>query len=181
MKRTARVALGGVLGALSLVCLLLTVFPFATYALPAVASVFLIPVVIECGRKWGLAVYVAVSLAALFITPDLEAKALFIAFFGYYPVLKSKAEAVFSRIIEWIVKLAVFNAAVVASYFVLFRLGLSAEEFAIAGTDLPLKAVLLLFLLAGNLIFVLYDITLSRLLPLYFSRLQPRIRRLFKG
>ena len=80
MKRTARIALSGLMGALALVCLLLTVFPFATYALPALASVFLMPIVIECGKKWAVAAYVAVALLALLIAPDLEAKFLFVFF-----------------------------------------------------------------------------------------------------
>ena len=180
MKRTARVAWSGLMGALSLVCLLLTVFPFATYALPALASVFLIPVVIECGRRWALAVYAAVALLALLLAPDVEARLLFVFFFGYYPILKSVAESMRRRVLEWLCKLAVFNAAVVAAYAVLSAIGFSLEEFVVSGVSLPLTGFLVVFLVVGNGIFVLYDIGLSRLLPLYFSRFQPLFRRFFR-
>lgn len=180
VKNTSKLALGGMMGALSLVCLLLTLFPFATYALPCLAGVFLFPVIIECGKRTGAAVYAATALLALLITPDLEAKALYVAFFGYYPLLKSVAEARRSRIREWLIKLGSFNAAAVLAYTVLAAVGLNMEEFVIPGLNLSLQVVLLLFLLAGNVIFVLYDIGLTRALPLYFSRFQPLLRRLLK-
>ncbi len=167
------------MGALAVVCLLLTVFPFATYALPAMASVFLMPVVIECGRRWAFTVYIAVALLALLIVPDMEARMLFVAFFGYYPILKSWAER-HRRFVEWLCKLVVFNAAVVAAYAVLSAVGFSMEVFALPGVSVPLGVILAGFLLAGNVVFVLYDIGLSRLLPLYFSRFQPMLRRLFR-
>ena len=176
MKSSSRVALCGMMGALAVTCLLLTVFPFATYALPALASMFLFPVVIECGRRYGLLVYTATAILAVLLAPDLEAKVLYAAFFGYYPILKSVAEPC-GKAVEWMLKLGTFNIAVLGAYFVLMRLGLSLQDFAI-GT-LPLGAVLVGFLLAGNVVFVLYDIALTRALSLYFVRFQPLIRRLF--
>ena len=168
------------MGALSVACLLLTVFPFATYALPALASVFLMPVVIECGPRWATALYTAEALLALLLTPDIEAKLLFVVFFGYYPIIKSLSERTLVRSLEWVAKLLVFNGAVIAAYALLFALGLSPDIFRIEGISLPLWGFLLIFLLAGNVVFVLYDVALTRLLPLYFSRFQPLFRRLFR-
>ena len=179
MKRTARIALSGLMGALALVSLLLTVFPFATYALPALASVFLMPIVMECGKKWAAAAYVAVALLALLIAPDLEAKFLFVFFFGYYPIVKSWAESR-PRAIEWVCKLGVFNVAVVAAYLLISRIGFSMEAFEIPGVAAPMSVILAAFLVAGNVVFLLYDVALTRLLPLYFSRFQPLLRRLFR-
>lgn len=180
MKPTSRIALGGMMGALALTCLMLTVFPFATYALPALASLWLFPVVIECGKRYGAAVYAATAILALLITPDMEAKVLYVAFFGYYPLIKSVAESQ-SRPVERLLKLGVFNAAVVASYALLFTVGgLSMQEFADPILPFPLGVVLVGFLLVGNGVFLLYDTALTRLLPLYFLRFRPTLRRLFK-
>lgn len=179
MKRTAKIALSGVLGALSLGCLLLTVFPFATYALPALASVFFIPVVIECGRRWAVWLYIAVALLALLMVPDMEARLLFVTFFGYYPIVKSWAEQR-SHVLEWVCKVVLFNVAVVAGYWLLAGIGFSFEAFVIPGISLSLSAVLALFLVAGNVVFLLYDVALTRMLPLYFVRFQPLLRRFFK-
>ncbi len=180
MKRTSLVALGGVFGTLSLLVLLLTLFPFATYALPPLAGVVLIPLVIECGKKWAFFTYLAVSLLSLILVPDLEAKLLFVAFFGYYPILKAALESFRSRSLEWSGKLLLFNAAMVVCYMLLSRLGFSLEDFRIEGVAIPLSAFLALFLLVGNVIFVLYDIGVTRLIPLYVTRFQPIVKRWFR-
>ncbi len=180
MKQTSRIALGGVMGALALLCLMLTVFPYATYALPALAGVFLIPVVVECGKRFAVTLYVATAVLSLLITPDLEAKWLYICFFGYYPILKAGAETQSSRAVEWGIKVATFNVAVIIAYIVLCQFGFSLNEFAVNGLSIPLPMILCLFLLAGNIVFVLYDIALTRLLPLYFLRFRPALRRLLK-
>ncbi len=179
MKTTSRIALSSMLCAMSLLCLLLTVFPFATYALPAIAGVFLIPLVVECGKKTALCAYLAVAVLALLFVPDMEAKALFVAFFGYYPILKAIVESIKNRFMEWLVKIAVFNLSIIITYLLLSSIGFSFDEFAIEGVPLPLSTILCLFLIVGNGIFVLYDIGLTRFLPFYFSRLQPLCRRLF--
>lgn len=179
MKRTTRLVWSAILGAMALVCLLLTVFPFATIALPALASVFILPIVIEHGRRWAWAVYAAVAVLALLITPDIEAKLLFIVFFGYYPIVKSWLETRRSRTAEWVCKFAVFNVAVVIGYVILSLVGFSLNEFAIEGVALPLGVILTLFLLAGNVVFLLYDRTLSLMVPLYMRRLRPLFLRMF--
>lgn len=179
LKRTSRIALGGILSAVSVLVLLLTIFPFATYALPPLAGAFLIPLVIECGKKWALYAYAAVSLVSLMIVPDMEAKMLFIAFFGYYPIVKAALETFKHRVWEWALKLLIFNGTTFVGYATLSRLGLSLDAFRIEGFTMPLYGFLFAFLLAGNIIFILYDIGITRFLPLYFSRFQPLIRKLF--
>lgn len=174
-KQTFSVALGGIVAALSLVCLFLTgVFPFATYALPALAGVCLILIVIEIGERWAWLTYAVIALLALILTPDWEAKLLFVAFFGYYPILKARLERLRPRALEWGVKLVVFNTAVIAAYAVLLfvlRLDEVAAEF--AGWIGPA------LLLGGNVVFVLYDISLTRLISTYMWRLRPKLPRNF--
>lgn len=178
MKQTSRIALGGMMGALTLLCLMLTLFPYATYALPALAGLFLIPVVVECGKRFAVTLFAATAILSLLITPDLEAKWLYVCFFGYYPILKAVAETRRSRAAEWGIKIGTFNIAVVAVYAIISRLGFSLNEFAVTGIALPVT--LGAFLLAGNVVFVLYDVALTRALPLYFLRFQPLLRRLLK-
>ena len=175
MKQSGKVALGGVLGALSLVCLFLTIFPYATYALPALAGAVLIPVVLEIGVKTGWMVYAAVAVLALIITPSVEAKMMFVAFFGYYPVLKASLERLRARWLEWTLKLVVFNAAMVVSYvLLLFVFGLEADTFELFGINLPL-----VFLAMGNVVFVIYDVALTNIITLYMRSWHPRLSRLF--
>ena len=87
------------MGALSLMIMFLTAFPYMTYALPAIAGAVLIPVVIELGSKWAWMVYACVSFLSLLIAPSLEAKVMFIAFFGYYPIVKALLERQKNRVL----------------------------------------------------------------------------------
>ena len=168
--------MGGLLAALSLVCMLLTIFPFADYALPALAGVLLIPIVLESGVKWGFMVYAVVGILNAILTPSLEAKVLFIAFFGYYPVLKALIERLRKIWLEWIIKLAVFNLTMIGAYWIMLTfLGLPADSFEIFGLDLPF-----VILAIGNVAFVLYDIALTGVITTYLRVLQPKLARLFR-
>ena len=178
MTRTsARVALMGLSGGLSVVILLLTAFPTANIALAALAALTALPTVIELGKKSALLQYVATALLALLVVPDLEGKALYIAFFGYYTVLKAAIEGRRWPVwAEWALKLAVFNAAVLAAYGVMLAfIGLPADSFTIGGVSLPW-----VFLLAGNVVFVLYDRAVTGLVLHYLRRWQRPLRRMLK-
>ena len=177
-KRYAtRVAFCGITAALSLVILLMTLVPITEISLAALAGIVLIPAVIEFGRKTGLAIYAVVSLLALLLIPTLEGKTLYIAFFGYYPMLKSALETRrLPRLAEWGIKLVLFNAAVITAYFLMLTVfGLPADTFRIRGISLPWA-----FLIIGNGIFFLYDWCLTGLVSKYMRAWQPRVRRLFK-
>lgn len=176
-RSSGKIAFCGIAAALSLVILLMTVIPITEISLAALAGIVGIPVVIEFGRKYGLAVFAAVSVLAFLLIPTLEGKALYIAFFGYYPVLKSALETRrLPRIAEWGIKLAIFNVAVVVAYLLMLRVfGLPADSFTIGGVSLPW-----VFLLLGNGVFLLYDWCLTGLISKYMTMWQPRVRRLFK-
>lgn len=175
MRQSAKVALSGILCALSLVCMLLTILPISEMGLPALAGAVLIPIILEIGVKWGWMSYACVALLSLLITPSMEAKVLFVAFFGYYPVLKALIERLRKIWLEWIVKLAVFNITMVGAYWIMLTfLGLPSDSFEIFGFDLPL--VILAF---GNVAFVLYDVALTGVITTYLRVLQPKLARLF--
>ena len=129
MKKSSKISLCGMMCALSVVFMFLTgVFPYATYALPALAGLTLIVLVVETSKKWAFIAYLAISLISLLVAPDRMAALLFILFFGYYPIVKSVLETKCKRVPEWIWKLVLFNAAVVVTYC-LMELFVSMEDF----------------------------------------------------
>ena len=83
MRATQRISLCGVTSALATVVLLLTAFPYATYALAAFAGMLMIPSALECGTRYGVLSYTVTALLALLLTPDAEAKFLFVLFFSF--------------------------------------------------------------------------------------------------
>jgi len=174
MKQSGKVALGGILGAIALICLMGTVFPYAVYALPALAGLALTPIVMEAGVKWGWLVFGAVAILNLFLTPSLEARFMFVAFLGYYPVLRASVEKR-SAWIRWIIKLAVFNAAMVAVFWLMLKVGgIESDALELFGVNLPL-----VFLLIGNAVFVIYDLALANINFMYMKFLHPQIARIF--
>ncbi len=76
MKHSGKIALGGLLAALSLVCMLLTIFPFADYALPARRGASH-PHRTRERREMGFMVYAVVGILNAILTPSLEAKSAF--------------------------------------------------------------------------------------------------------
>ncbi|WP_322176141.1 hypothetical protein [Acutalibacter caecimuris] len=180
MKNTFKLALCGVVAALSVVLMLFEgLFSLASVAIPAVAGCLLIPLVAEAGAGYALGAYGATSLLCLLLAPDREAALIYLLFFGYYPVLFAVLSKIRPKALRWAAKLAVFNAAAIAdALLAVFILGVPVEEF----TGLPLVGrwgpVVLLAL--ANVVFVLYDYTLAGLITQYFRRLHGRLARYFR-
>lgn len=166
VRKSTQVAMGGVTSALCLLLMFMTgLIPFATFALPATAGILLVAIVVENGYQTALLVYGAVSFLSLVIVPDREAALMFIAFFGHYPILKSRLERIPSRLAEGVVKFSVFNLCVVGGYWVAIKIlgmGFLLESMGEFG-----KYSLIVLLAMGNLFFVLYDRALTNIITFY--------------
>lgn len=165
-KTSFKVSLGGIITALSLILLVGTgIIPIATYALPGLAGALIICIVIELGYKWAFSVFAATALLSLLLTPDREAALLYLFFFGHYPIIKSLIEHIKNRVVEWVLKLSVFNLCVFGCYaiiFYVFQMQYVIDSFKEFG-----QYALPIFLVAGNLTFVLYDFALSSIILFY--------------
>ena len=160
--------------ALCLIILFMTgMFPFATYALPAMAGIVLIVVVQENGLKAALLVYVAVALLSVFVVPDREAALMFIAFFGYYPVIKPSLDRMRVKPLAYLIKLIIFNVAVIAAYFmIIYVFGIPdiLEEFGDFG-----RYSALVLLGMGNVVFIVYEFALTNIISIYLNWFRPRL------
>lgn len=155
--------------------MLLSYFPYFTYAVPAITGLLTMMLVIELNVKWAFTAYVAASVL-VFIFAEPESKLMYICLFGYYPIVKALIERINKPVIEWILKLAVFNAAAIMIYAVFAGIfGVSIDDFDILG-----KYGAYIFLEFGTGVFVLYDITVSRLSGTYIYRIHPRVKKLLK-
>lgn len=159
------------MAALSITLMLLTgLIPAASMALPAVAGVLLIAVVLESGPRWALLIYAAVCLLGLLLCPQKDAVIYYAFFFGHYPILKRSIESLPSRPLQWLLKLVTVNvcgaaAAVLCVFF--------------TGLQIPFSKGLL-YLAAGwlflNGVFVVYDICVTQLIGVYVTRLRKIFR-----
>lgn len=162
-----KVAVGGVFSAIALVLMMLTgVFPFGTYAFPVIAGVMLIVIYLEFGIRWSMLVYGVISIMSVLFVSDKEAALFFLLLFGYYPVVKSFIERIKSKIVQYIIKLAIFNAAAVSVYFLtLFVFGMPADSFELFGVNIPL-----IFLIVGNFVFLIYDLAINVVVAQYLQK-----------
>ncbi len=171
--------MGGMAAALSLLFMMLTgVFPLMDYTLPALSGLMLVIIVVEINTKWAVLVYIAVSLLSLFIAPLKESAVLYIAFFGYYAIVKSYLERLRNRIVEWILKFLLFNAAiVVALVAIVYLLGMN-EMLAGLG-EWGVWGAVGIWLLA-NAVFLIYDLALTRVIGAYINWFRPRYLKKLK-
>lgn len=182
-KRTKKLTLGAMLAAIGTVLLFVgSYFQVLDLSMAAIASFVCVIAVIELGTAWSWGVYAVAGLIALRLNPQSFAPWVFIAFLGYYPIIKEKIERLRAPL-AWLIKILCFNAAVIAccalayytfasglaSNFIEFfnvMLGFNSAAYAVAGA-------LLVFM---NVVFVIYDLALTRLISLYMFRLRSKLR-----
>ena len=113
------IALGGIIAALCIACMFLTgVFPMFYLILPMLASAFIYIMTLETGGYWGFLTYLSVGLLSVFVTPNKDASLAFLFFFGYFPLLRNGMERFRWKFLGFLLRLAVFNAAVLTFFWV---------------------------------------------------------------
>lgn len=172
-SKAAKVALCGVVSALSVVLMLMTgIVPIATIALPALAGCLTIAIVAETNVRYGFAVYCVVSVLAILLTPDREAILFYILFFGYYPTLYGLLMRIKRKPLRVLAKFGVFNLAMALAVWVL---QIPLSEMEVFG-----KWSILILAVMLNVVFVLYDYSMNGLIVLYIRRLHPLVQKYIK-
>lgn len=161
------------MAALGSALMLVSYFPYLTYAVPCIAGLVSAVTAIEIDERRAYAVYVVSAIITLLFA-EPEAKLLYIMFFGYYPVLKIAIERIKIRPLEIAVKFAVFNAAIIIAYSLFAGLfGVDMSDMGDFG-----KYTAYILLLAGNAVFFIYDIMIERLAMVYMKKLHRTVEKL---
>ena len=165
-----RTAVAGVLAAGSLAVLWLAcMVPSGRIGLTGAAGLFPVAPVLAAGRAAGYLCWAASALLGLFLLPDKGVALLYLIFLGLYPVVKNNIEGLRRLPLEWLCKLAVFNAVLTLFWFGLHSLFLPF---------LPetLQAPWMVYA-AGNAAFVIYDVGFSKLISFYVARVDRVLRK----
>ena len=172
--QSSKVAFCGLMTALSVTLMLAGgVIPVATYAVPMVAGVMLLPILLEYGKKAAWTAFAAVSLIVLLLGIDKEA-AFFYIFLGYYPILKWDVERIKGKYLKLAFKLLIFNLSIAVMYALLglvLNMDAIVQEFSQMGSVL-----MVMFVLTLNLCLLLYDRLMLPLVYLYAARISPKLR-----
>ena len=162
-KKTRTITLSALLSALTVVSLYIaSVWPTGQFGLVAFASLFVAAAVIEMRVASGFSVFLVSSALGMLILPNKAAPLLFILFFGYYPIIKSLIESIGNLIIQWILKLVVFNASLTIIWFFIRWLVPDFGEFT--------PGVMIIYL-GGSLVFALFDYGFTKVIWLYINRI----------
>lgn len=164
---TKRIALCGMMAALSTVILIMgAVLGLGIYLAPMVAGVILLPVGRSCGWKYHTMLWLAVSLLAFLLVPEIEENLMYLCLFGCYPILYPKLCGLPGGL-RVVVKLLLFNGAfLLVELLVMWVL---VPETVEAG-------YLAVLLLLGNVMFLCYD----RALPIAAFWMDRYLGRLFQ-
>lgn len=164
-RNASRVALGGVLAALSLLLLYLAaMLPSGRIGMVAVAGLVLAAGVVSGGLATGFLCYSATGILAFLLIPDKGCALLYAVFFGLYPMVKSLIERLRKLPAEFLLKLVFFNIVLAILLF-----GFSAFLFPMIPEFL--HKTLPIFLV-GNVVFLIYDYGFSKLITYYASRIR---------
>lgn len=165
--RTRKVATCAMLTAIGVVVLYLgSLIEVLDISMAVIASLFAVVAVIEYGggAPWG--VYAATAVLSAVLLPSKLPAAMYIAFFGFYPIVKEKLEKLRSKTLSWVIKVVLMNVCLAALLLAVKWLMLDPE-----GTFV----FEVIFIGLANVTFVVYDIALTRLITFYLVRLRPKL------
>ncbi len=166
MNSTKKIALTAILSALAVVFLLLGSFlETVTLSAAAIASLLTVVAVCELGYSYAFSVWAIASILGLLLLPIKDPVLYFACFFGYYPIVKSLAEKIKSKL-SYLIKLGVFTAAYILTAFVgikLFAPEADVIKYLLIGFPLLL------------IIFLVFDFALTRLIIYYQKSLRKRL------
>ncbi|MDE7364342.1 MAG: hypothetical protein K2N27_05580, partial [Ruminococcus sp.] len=154
-----KVALGGIVSALCLMCMFLAgIMPMFYLILPMIAGILLMIIAEEVNKSWAWLTYISVSILSIFITADKESALVFIMLFGHFPILRLYIEKIRLKILRWLMKLVIFNVCAVSFFYTtvfIFGIDQMLEDM----NDLGRYGAVIMLVLC-NIIFVLYDLNM---------------------
>ena len=181
-EKTKKLTLSAVLAAMGVVLLMIgALVEVLNLSMAAMASFFCIFAVIELRKVYPWLIYATTATLSIILMPFSLGGWCYLLFFGFYPIIKEKIEKL-GRTASWIVKIGAFNL-LVTIFICIFRLlflndyNIVIEELSLmlGGTNsFALMAVCVYAVM--NIIFVLYDIALTRLIILYLVRIRGKFK-----
>ena len=168
---TKRLTVCAMLSALGVVLLYLgSLIEVLDISMAVIASLTCVIAVIEYGKSAPWAIYGVTALLSLILLPNKTPAAFYALFFGFYPILKEKFEK-HNRAVSWVLKEAVFNVCLVIMAIATYFLTTAGEN-----TLFSSPIFLAIMALGAELVFVMYDIALTRLISFYIISLRHRLK-----
>ncbi len=152
--------------------LLGNLIPLATYVVPAISGLFIIPILYEYKTKTAFTFYLSVSILAILFVPDKEIVLMYVLSFGIFSVFKAKIEVKYNKMLKFIIKLLFANTSLVIIYLLLilvFPIPMLVEEFNNSGVLLIIS-----FIIIFDITFLLYDRMITVYTYIYIKKYRKR-------
>ncbi len=174
MKNTIKLTACGVISALAVVLMLGTNIPIMLYTVPALTGIlFMIPA-IEFDPKWAFLCFVVTRFLSFILPTEREAFVMFVGLLGFYPIVKMLIERIPSRALGFVLKFIVFNVSLAGCILAITKIvGLPFFENEYFG----FLATVAIVAVVGNVVFLIYDVCLTRLIGIYFFKFRKTVRK----
>ena len=170
-NNTKRLTVCAMLAALGVIFLYVgSLIEVVDISMAVLASMLSVIAVIEYGKGAPWFVFFTTAVLGCILAPPWSGfggTLYYVAFFGFYPILKEYFEKM-KKVTAWICKEIVFNvclAAVIAVLRFVF--------FAQVSVSIPMYVTLVVLC---EVVFILYDVALTRLITFYIYRLRDRFK-----
>lgn len=174
VRRSKKIALSGILTAVAVIFMYIgALFQVLDLSSAALGSIVILIALIEVGKGYALGIFASSSVLALLLLPSKAPALIFVAFSGYYPILKVYLNMIKPKALSYLARFAVFNGALFLILFAgsrLFGVDVLAEY---SGSRMLTAA----FLTMCEVTFGLYDFALERMVFFYTVKLKNRFRR----
>ena len=174
MKLTKKITISAMAVAISAAMLSLgALVEVLDMAVASLMSLLVVFVFIEIGSPFVWFVWLGTSLITCLIPNGLLVGLEYFAVFGIYPILKSYFERA-PRALRWSIKIAYINL------FILAALILSEFVSFISFFDIERWYFKLALAVGLNLVFVIYDVYLTRMIKFYYAVVRKKIMKFLK-
>lgn len=164
--RNTRIAYTAMFSALGVVLLLIgSLFSMLDLTVAALASLLVALLVVEFGKGMALTAYALTAILALWLCPQKNVAVFYTFFFGAYPVWKSLCEQT-KRVLGAVGK-ELF-------YLVTFVCVLLVTDWLVPWVEQSAWWYPAVLLVAGNVVFWIFDLALGRLIAQYLWRWRSR-------
>jgi len=165
--KTRFITLGGILTALSIILVYLSVIiPTSKLYLLALASMVIPVVIIMTNIRYGLLVYISTAILSLLLIGLVWNVVIYILFFGAYAFIKYLIERLNNLPLEYVMKYIFYNGSLILIYL-FYKVFL----FPLPQIKLPIYFIVILL----EVIFLFYDYFLTIFITYINKRLKIKI------
>ncbi len=164
-----KIALSGLLSAISVIIIFMgSLFQTLDLSAAAIAGLAVLYAMIELGTKYAVLIYGVTSLLGLILLPYKSPVMFFVLFGGIYPIVKPYLHRIKSKVLTYVLKLIFANILFFVIYLTAKHILGLPDDFVASSSNIPLVGTLLF----ANIVFLVYDFTLDRLVIMYMVRVK---------